>query len=248
MEFGFGSGVLTGLRTDTSGVSTPVLFGTMQSASVEFSSDTKSLWGMEQYPVISARGKTKISAKVKVAQIKGRMYNELFFGQTLTSGQQTFAFRESATLGTGAASYTVANSASTPLSDQGIFFASDQTQLIRVSSSPGSGQYTWDATTGVYAFSTHSAGLGVLANYTYTSTAGWNIAGTNPLMGDTPRFQATFMQKSPSSSKKLVLVLKACITSRFSFPTTVDDFTIQDMDFDAFADDSGNVFNFGTAE
>lgn len=248
MEFGFGSGILTGLRTDTSGVSTPVRFGTMQSANIEFSGDTKGLWGMEQYSVDQARGKIKISGKAKIAQVYGRMYNELFFGQTLTTGQKKFTFKESTTLGTGAASYTVANSGSTPLSDQGVFAATDQTQYVRVSSAPASGQYTWDASTGVYTFGTHSASLGMLFNYTYTVTGGWHIAGANPLMGTTPRFQATFMQQSPHSTKQTVLVLLACVTSRFSFPTVLDDYTIQDLDFDAFADDSGNVFEWGTAE
>lgn len=248
MEFGFGTGILTGLRTDNSGVNTPIRFGTLQSATAEFSADSKGIWGMQQYAVDTSRGKTKISVKAKVAQIRAKMYNELYFTETLTTGQQKFAFNESTTLGTGAASYTVTNAASTPLVDQGVFLASDLTQLSATSSSPGSGQYTFDGSTGIYAFSTHSAGLGMLVNYLYTATTGYTITGSNPLMGSAPRFIATLMQQSPHSTKQTVLKLFACTSTRLSFPTVLDDYTIQDLDFEAFANDAGQVFQWGTAE
>lgn len=245
MEFGFGSGIMTGLRTDTTGTNTPQRFGALQSVSIEFAGDTKQLFSTYQYPVDSARGKTKITGKAKVAEIKGSMYNELFFGQTLTSGQTKYAFNESTTLGTGAASYTVSNSGSTPLADQGVFFASNGNQLSQVSSAPGSGQYTFVASTGVYAFSTHSAGLGMMFNYTYTVTTGYNISGASLLMGNTPRFQVTLFQQFENN--QIVLTLYACVSNRLTFPTTIDDYVYQDLDFDAFANSAGQTFNWSTA-
>lgn len=248
MEFGFGTGVLTGLRTDNGLTNTPIRFGTLQNATAEFMADSKGLWGMQQYAVDTSRGKTKISVKAKVAQIRAKMYNELFFTETLTTGQKKFAFNESTTLGTGAASYTIVNAGSTPLIDQGVFFASDQTQLSAVSASPGSGEYVFNVSTGVLSFSTHSASSGVLVNYLYTVTTGYTISGTNPLMGSAPRFVATLMQQSPHSTKQIVLRLFACTSVRLSFPTVLDDYTIQDLDFEAFMDDAGRVFEWGTSE
>lgn len=245
MEFGFGTGILTGVRTDTSGTNTPLRFGALQGAAVEFNGDTKELFSTYQYPIDTARGKTKITGKVKVAEIKGSMYNDLFFGQTLAAGQTKYAFNESTTLGTGAASYTVSNSGSTPLTDQGVFFGSNGNQLAAVSSAPGSGQYTFNAATGVYTFSTHSASLGMLFNYTYTVSSGYNISGASLLMGNTPRFQATLFQRY--NNQDIVLTLYACVSSRFTFPTTLDDYTYQDLDFSAFADSAGRTFNFSTA-
>lgn len=248
MEFGFGTGVLTGLRTDNSLTNTPIRFGTLQNATAEFAADSKGIWGMQQYAVDTSRGKTKISVKAKVAQIRAQMYNELFFTESLSSGQKKFAFNESVTLGSAATSYTVTNAASTPLIDQGVFFATDQTQLTAVSSGPGSGQYTFVGSTGVYTFSTHTSGLGILVNYLYTTTTGYTITGSNPLMGSAPRFVATLMQQSPHSTKQIVLRLFACTSTRLSFPTILDDYTVQDLDFEAFADDSGHVFEWSTAE
>lgn len=244
MEFGFGSGILTGTRTDVNDY-TPIRFGALQDVSVEFNGETKELFSTQQFPIDTARGKTKISGKAKVAQIFGRMYNDLFFGQTLASGQTKYAYNESATLGTGAAVYTVANSASTPLTDQGVFYAVTGNQFIGVATSPGSGQYTFNAATGVYGFSTFDASQGVLFNYLYTVTTGYNIVGGNPLMGTTPRFSCTLFQQYEGN--QAVLQLYACVSNRLSFPTRIDDYTIVDLDFNAYANAAGNVFDWSTA-
>lgn len=241
MEFGFGSGILTGLRTDNSGTNTPLRFGALQDVSVEFTGDTKELFSTQQFPIDTARGKTKITGKAKVAEIKAQMYNELFFGQTLTTGQLKYAFNESTTLSntTVAPSYTVANSGSTPLVDQGVFNATSGNQLSAVASSPVSNQYTFNVSTGVYSFSTFSNNQGVLTNYTYNVASGFNIAIGNPQMGVTPRFQATLMQQY--ENQQIVLVLYACVSNRLSYPTRIDDYLIQDLDFNAYANPAGNV-------
>jgi len=247
MEFGFGSGILTGVRNDASGTYTPIRFGALQDVAIEWNGDVKELYSTGQFPIDTARGKTKISGKAKVTEIKGDMYNSLFFGQTLATGQLKYAFNESTTLGTGAASYTVANSGSTPLVDQGVFLGTNGNQFSAVSSSPGSNQYVFTASTGVYLFSTHSAGLGVFVNYTYTVTSGVNIAIANQFMGTTPRFKATLFQQYPNSSSQIVLVLNSCVSTRLTFPTRLDDYVIQDIDFSAFADSAGNVGSWNSA-
>lgn len=244
MEFGFGSGILTGLRLDVSGVQTPIRFGALQDVSVEFAGDTKQLWATNQYPIDVARGKTKISGKAKVAEIKARMYNDLFFGQTLSTGSLKYAYNESTTLSntTVAPAYTIANSGSTPLADQGVFYITNGNQLTAVSSAPVSGQYTFVASTGVYGFSTFDNNTGVYVNYTYHIATGLTISGSNPLMGNTPRFQATFFQQFENN--QVVLVLNNCVSSRLTFPTRIDDYVIADLDFDAFADSGNNVFSW----
>ncbi len=240
MEFGFGSGILTGVRNDATGTYTPQRFGALQEVSVEFSGDIKELFSTYQFPIDVARGKTKIMGKAKVAEIKSAMYNDLFFGQTAPAATQIkYAWNESTTLATGAASYTVTNSGSTPLVDQGVFLASNGNQFDAVSSSAGANQYVFTPSTGVYLFSTHSASLGVLVNYTYTTASGKKLSITNALMGNTPSFAMTLFQQFENN--QVVLVLNKCVSNRLSFPTRIDDYVIQDLDFSAFADSSGNV-------
>jgi hypothetical protein len=239
MEFGFGSGVLTGTRTDLVGIQTPVRFGALQNVDVEFSGETKELFATNQYPIDTARGKVKVAGKAKVAEIKARMYNDLFFGQTVAAGSLRYSWNESTTLGTGAASYTVANAGSTPLTDQGVFYAATGNQLTPVSAAPSTAQYAFVPSTGVYSFGAGDGGIGMLVNYTYTSAAGFNIALGNPLMGNTPRFKAVLFQQFENN--QVVLVLNACVSQRLTFPTRIDDYVIEDLDFSSFADAGGNV-------
>jgi hypothetical protein len=244
-EIGFGTGILTGTRTDTPAPNTPIRFGLMQGVEIMFEGDQKSLYSLNQYPNDSARGKTKVTGKAKVAQISGNMYNSLFFGQTLTTGQQKFTYNESTTLGTGAASYTVANAASQPITDQGVFYNNTTgTQLTVVASGPVSSQYTFVASTGIYTFSTFDATAAILVNYLYSSTTGYTVLIGNPLMGTTPRFVATLMQQY--ENQQLVLQLNQCTATRLSYPTHIDDYSISDLDFDAYADGSGTVGHWYT--
>ncbi len=245
MEFGFGSGVLTGIRNDVAGT-TPMRFGALQDVTVEWIGDTKELFATTQYPLDAARGKTKISGKAKVAEIKAQMYNDLFFGQTLTTGALKFAWNESTTLGTGAASYTIANSGSTPLVDQGVFYVSNGNQLLAQTSAPSTaGAYRFTAATGIYAFSSFDASTGVYVNYTYNSAAGFNIGGQNPLMGNTPTFQATLMQQFENN--QVVVGVYKCIWTRLTVPTRIDDYVIADLDFSAFAAANGTVFSWNSS-
>src|SRR5580704_115696 len=165
MEFGFGSGILTGVRNDISGVQTPERFGALQDVSINFQGEVKELFSTQQFPIDTARGKVKIMGKAKVAQIYAAMYNALFFGQTQVAGQLLYAYNETiASLGT---SYTVANSAKTPLVDQGVFYAAGTgVQLTAVAAGPVSGQYSFNASTGVYGFSTFDNGTKMYVNYT----------------------------------------------------------------------------------
>lgn len=245
MEFGFGSGLLTGLRNDSqAGASpTPRRFGALQDVAIEFTGDIKELFATQQFPIDVARGKTKITGKAKVAEIKGSEYNDIFFGQTLSTGSLKYAYNESVAENTAAFNYTVANSGSTPLTDEGVFYTSNGNQLDSVTSGPSVGQYTWNASTGVYGFASGETS-GFLVNYLYTSASGKNIAIGNPFMGTTPQFKATFFQQFEGN--QVVLVLNKCVSSRLTFPTRIDDYVIQELDFSAFADGAGNVGSWNT--
>lgn len=238
MEFGFGSGLLTGLRNDASaGVATPVRFGALQDVSIEFNGDIKELFSTQQFPIDVARGKTKIMGKAKVAQIRGDLYNSIFFGQTLASGGVKYAYNES--VASGVALYTVANAAGgTPITDEGVFFVSTGDQLTFVTTAPTTGQYNVNVNTGVYTFNATQTG-GLYVNYLYITTAGFNIAIGNPFMGTTPQFKMTLFQ--PFEGNQIVLILNKCVSSRLTFPTRIDDYVIQDIDFSAFADAGNNV-------
>lgn len=237
-QFMFGSGLLYGTRTDTAN-NTPRLFGTMQDVSVDFDGEIKELFGQFTFPVDVARGKTKISGKAKFATVAGEIYNDLFFGQTLTTGQKAFAYQEAATIPATPFKVTVTNSALTPLQDLGVTFSATGAPLTLVAAAPTAGQYTFTPSTGVYLFAAADTTLGVFLNYTYTKATGAQIAVNNPFMGTTPLFSAVFAETF--ESQQVVFTLLNCVASKLMFSTKIDDYTIPEMDFSAFANAAGNV-------
>lgn len=314
-QYGFGSGVLYGIRNDIAG-QTPVRFGVLQDVSIEFSSDVKDLFGQNQFPVDSARGKAKIMGKAKQALLSPLLYNSIFFGQTLQAGQSLAAYSETATVGsvvTGTTNATTAlgnntlHFASTPSGvvvgasvtdttaavipagtyvlsktsttvvmsanatgagvgsgdsisfgpsataanaadfsqDLGVLYASTGQPLILVTGAPAVGEYTVTAA-GVYSFNSSEAAAAVLLNYLYDTTSGSTLVGNNPLMGNTPKFMAVFTMEYGGNT--MVLTLFSCVAGKLSFPTKLDDYMIQDFDFQAHANAANQVFTLGLSE
>ena len=314
MQYGFGSGVLTALRNDIAG-QTPVRFGVLQDVSVDFSADTKELYGQTQYPVDVARGKVKIAGKAKFAQINTKLFNSLYFGQSTSTGSVLFAYNETATIpnattavtsaltsagsavltfasappgavngvnvsgtnipantyvlsGGGTTSITlsanvtvggVASGATitfgpsvapanvaTFFADLGPLYAATAFPFtLATVGAPAVGQYFVNAA-GYYCFNTTDALSAIYLNYEYTSsTLGTTLIMPNPLMGTTPRFQATFNQIYEGLTTTLILY--SCVASKLTMATKVDDYIIPELDFMAFANAAQNVFELTTS-
>jgi hypothetical protein len=249
MQLAFGSGALWGERTDlgfTSGIG-PRQFGVLQDISIDFDWTAKELYGQYQFPVAIGRGQGKISGKAKFARILGDIYSDIFFGQTSSVGQFGIAEYEADTVPTSSPfQITVANAGSYN-DDLGITYAASGLAFNRVTTPSAAGQYAVNFATGVYTFSAADEGQAVLISYTYAITAsGTQIQVTNQLMGILPTFKATFY--TTYQSKGTALRLNACAASKLSLPTKIDDWTIEEMDFMAFADASGTIGYFSTVE
>jgi hypothetical protein len=254
MQNVFGSGFLYGVPTaDATGAAianpSPVQFGILQDVSVDFSFDNKQLHGQNQFPVAVGRGKGKITLKTKFAQIHGALFNSVFFGGSLTSG--IVAVRNDTTGATIPATphqITPAVPASgTYARDLGVI--DDQGRpMIRVASAPATGQYSVDTATGVYTFAAADAAKLVFINFEYTAASAVAKQSTvkNQPMGYAPTFIAVLSQ--PFNGKTLHCRFNKCIASKLAMASKNDDFTIPELDFDAFADESGNVMTYGLSE
>jgi CTP:molybdopterin cytidylyltransferase MocA len=110
-----------------------------------------------------ARGKCKIAGKAKFAQIVGKHVNDLFFGQTMNTGQKLTALDEPQNVpGVAAYTITVTNSAQF-VDDWGVRYSVTGLPLAKVSSAPVQGQYSVSA--GVYTFASADASAAVLISY-----------------------------------------------------------------------------------
>lgn len=246
-QFSFGSGSLYGTPTrDSAGNpvlnGTPQKFGVLQDVSVDFNFDVKMLHGQLQFPVDVARGKASIKCKAKFGKYSGALFNDLFFGQTLTKGTATDVFTDKAgSMIPAGAPYTItvtAPMAGTVTEDLSVTGA-DGVQYSKVAAAPTTGQYTYAA--GVFTFASADQGKLVYIDYKYTYAlpGAKTIAVLNQEMGYTPEFRVELSQKF--KGKPLTFTFPKAVSSKLMSPGKNDDYNIPEFEFEVFADDAGNV-------
>ncbi len=246
----FGSGTLFGVRGDIANA-TPVKFGALQEVSVEFTSTSKELYGQYQFPLAVARGTSKITGKAKFGQIQGRAFFDLFFGQTAGAGQTTLSISEAQSVPASSPFTVQVNNHASFATDLGVVYAATALPLILVASSPAQGQYAVNPGTGTYTFNAADAGAAILVSYQYAiAGSGEQITLANPLLGVQPSFQAVLetSYQSPGGLKKADLTLFSCVSSKLTLDSKQEDFTVPELDFEAFANAAGNVFTWSFNE
>lgn len=235
-QYGFGTG---NLYSTPVGGGAPLKFGGLQDVSIDISADIKTLHGQGQFPLAVARGKAKIEGKASVAEINADLYNNVFFSQTVASGQKTVVSNEAGAVPASVAyTVTVANGA-TFVMDLGVRLVTTGAALKQVASGPQAGEYSVSVA-GVYTFNVAQASAAVLIDYIYTQTGvGKTISIGNALMGAAPTFQCILSESF--QGKLITIVLYSCTSGKLSLPFKQDDFMIPEMDFQAQLNDAGQV-------
>jgi len=244
--FQFGSGTLWGypVSGNLAANPTPIKFGTLQDVSLEISGSLKELYGQNQYAEAVARGKCKIAGKAKFAQIVGKHVNDLFFGQTMTSGQKLTSLDEAQSVPASSPyTITVTNSAQF-VDDWGVRYSATGLPLVKVTSAPVQGQYSVSA--GTYTFAAADAGAAVLISYRYTSAAGVQLNIRQQLMGFAPTFQILLNEQY--AGKQANLLLYSCVAEKLTWATKNEDFLVPEFDFEAFSNAGGQVMDLYLAE
>jgi hypothetical protein len=232
----FGSGVVTVTRTDVANA-TPLNIGLVQEVAVDFTKSLKPLFGQYSMPIAVGEGTTRITGNAKVARMSARVLADLLYGSTLGTGGNTEAVGEAGVIPGTPFSITVANGA-TWVSDQGVVYATTGLPLKRVASGPTAGQYSV-AAGGVYTFAAADTTLPVLISYVYGVTGvGQSFSLTNPLLGSGPTFGLVLYMGWGTAYATLELY--ACKAGKFGMGTKLEDWTIPQIDFEAFAN-AGNV-------
>jgi hypothetical protein len=243
----FGAGDTYGVPTiDANGNAitnpTPVKIMGQQEMSLDFSGDVKELYGQNQIAIAVARGKMKVSGKVKGAQINGAMLNSLFFGQGMSAGTQGAVYNDLTGTAIPGTPYQITPTppgSGTWVMDLGVL-DSNGNPMTRVASAPAAGQYSVSA--GVYTFAAADTTKTVFINYhyTFTSASAQKISVQNIAMGAVPMFKM-FMQTSFQGKKALVIMYSALAPKLSLFQTKLDDFSVPEIDISAQADSANNV-------
>lgn len=251
----FGSGIMWATpQSDASGAAIAVppslLFGIMQDVSVDISGDIKELFGMNTYPYVTAKGKSKIAIKAKTAQIYAALFNGVFHGQTLAAGIYAMNYDTAgAPIPSPSGPYTITPAvpnSGTWDHDLGVIGTTGLPYKKVAPGTPTAGQYC--VTAGVYTFAAADAAKTVFINYAYTATSTVAQSETvmNQPMGYAPTFQLDLFM--PFQGKSKCLTFFACISTKLAMATKIDDFMIPELDMSAFADPAGRVFKWSTSE
>ena len=237
-QYSFGTGVLYGKSTSVANA-TPSRFAGLQGVTIDIAFSVKELFGQYQFPIAIGRGTGKITGKATWAQFNARAFNDLFFGQL--SGPSTGALRQAvAEAQTVSANIITATNNATYQSDYGVVYSANGGVLIATANAPLAGQYSVNQTTGVYTFNASQNGVAMLISYSYQDAAnGSKISITNQLLGNAPTFAAVFTETFNGQS--MTLVLNQCMSSKMAIATKLEDFTIPEFDFEAFADSGNNI-------
>ena len=149
--FVFGSGVLIGTQLNVANP-TPINFGLVQKVSVDTSVSVKELYGQFAFPVAVGSGTRKVTCKATLARFSGQALGRLFYNQTPIPGSTISQFAEVHSVPAAAPfTITVTNSAHF-VADQGVTYAANGLPLLNVATLTAAGQYTFNASTGVYTF------------------------------------------------------------------------------------------------
>lgn len=253
MQTLFGAGAMWGTPlTDSQGNAvanpTPVRFGIAQEISIDIDFSTKELYGTLQFPVQIGRGTAKISGSIKNAQINGRAWASLFFGQALSTGIFADFLDTTGELIPGTGPYTITPappSSGTWSADLGVLDSNANPMQV-VASAPASGQYSVAA--GVYTFAAADSGKKVFINYQYTaaSTSAPTQTITSQPLGYTPTFSLDVYL--PYNGSSVTAHLFQCVASKLAIQTKLDDFVVPTMDYSAFADTQNRVMQIGTSQ
>lgn len=243
LDVQFGSGVLTFTPNagNLAANPTPIRAKVLQEASVEFKADLKKLFGQSQLAVAVARGKIDVTGKAKIACLNSFDINQIYFGQTATTGGN----RPYDEVHTIAATVTPTQDSGLKVtSDQGVIDMSTGLNMESVASAPAAGQYVFTpAVTGgtptaaTYGFNATdvTAGFQVKISFLSTSTtAGKTITISNQLMGYAPINKLVLWNEFRGALD--LIQLNAVTLGMVSKPTKQEDFWVSDIDFSANAD------------
>jgi hypothetical protein len=225
---------------------TPIRCMTQQSASLDFSADTKELYGQNQFAVDVARGKAKISGKISMASVFGRAINALFFSQSVAAGTMS-------AINVDLVGSTIATTVTPTIPGSGTYtedlgvIDTNGIPYVRVASAPATGQYSLSG--GVYTFAAADVGKTAFINYrySYTLAGSQNISLTNLAMGASPTLSVK-MQTSYQGKRCLVSLNRVVFTKLGLLGTKLDDYSIPELEFSAFADGANQVGNIYVSE
>lgn len=233
----FGVGMLS-ITTVTGSTPTPVQVGVLQNVTLDIETAAVELWGANRFPVDVAMGKTSIKGKAQSGTLGSGTVAAILNG-TSTTGRKIGIADESAQVAANA--YTATNGG-TYFEDLGVINTVTGLAMTRGATATGAGVYAVNTTTGVYAFNAADSNPLCKVSYSYTSSGtGKYVPITNGLMGGSYAFKLNLF--NTYKTKYFGVSLWSVQIPKLSLGLKNDAFTMQDIEFVAYADSTGRVID-----
>jgi len=217
-------------------------FGTIQDVDVEFSQKLVSLYGQNKFPDDVAPSDMKLSGKAKFAFLDIDIYNQLYFAETISTGQKIMQPNEVEAIPATPYQITIVPPASGVFNeDLGVYAADFSFKYTKVASSPATTQYSVNETTGVYTFAAADTLLSVAISYVYTVTTGKTMTVTNHIQGYGPKFELWLAEPYQGNNGLHIYSARA---GKMSNPLKRDGYVISDFEFEGFANQAKKVFDW----
>lgn len=253
MRIFFGAGQLYALPGSFSGGTfnaSPVWFATLQDVDITIDATIKELRGQFQFPDDTAISDKKITWKAGYGRFSIDTWNNIYFGDTISAGSNSGGtgagggvpkVQEAVTL--NATTYSVINQAAFT-QDMGVIFASNFQGFVKVTGVPTTGEYNVSA--GTYGFAAADNNKAVLISYRYSITSGRVLVVQNHTQGWGPQFEMVLSQPYQEFTTGIpnYLDLYACKAGKLASPLKRADYTISDLEGQAFANSAGFIGEF----
>jgi hypothetical protein len=204
----FGAGRVFAIANVTN--PTPARALVPQSQSIDFKRKTESLFGEKQLAVAVGAGEMEVTGKVEFGKIVARMFSDIIFGDSGTTGQTLEADKEAGMVPASTAYTVQVVNHTTWLFDLGVVNASTGVIMSCVAGGSEVAGKSYSVSAGVYTFASGDASAPVLISYAYTSsTAGETVVLTNQAQGLTGNFQAVHVL--PWGTEQDMFVFNDCL-------------------------------------
>jgi len=216
---------------------TPIRIGNLKKITIDADFAIEYARGQMRFPINAASSQAHITGRAETGVMNGLMWDKMVFGLTPQTGSVLATIDQAKTIPASPYTVTPTTTGGTFTQDLGVVLASDGSAFTRVTGVPTTGQYSEAA--GVYTFAAADTTKAVAISYIYTLATGNKLTLDNGYMGLAPSFKVVL--QGEYNGKKCTWILNQCVTKRFSFPTVLENFTIQDFAFEAISDASGNL-------
>jgi hypothetical protein len=251
----FGSGIILASPLATSGNPapnpTPLTVGVIQNVKFSLGAELKTLFGQNQWPVDSAVGKRTIKGSFEFAQISNILLSQLFTGDSVAAGIVEVSGNgngeDHPIPGTPFQVVVAPPSSGVFLNDLGVIFSATGVPLTKVplATTPTTGQYHVDPTSGTYTFAAADTLLHVTISYSYTiAAAGTTLTAANHPMGYGPvlALSVVFPYEAGGGNNAIGFYFPNVRLGKLDIATKLDDYNMITTDFEAFAGAGGVPF------